>query len=70
MPGYFFWQQVRSEHRLIRHWALIGGMVVVSYVVFGMVDVMLMAWVMQVPVYVVSVALPMAVILVKRRQYL
>ncbi len=70
VPGYFFWQQVRSEHRLIRHWALIGGMVVVSYVVFGMVDVMLMAWVMQVPVYVVSVALPMAVILVKRRQYL
>lgn len=42
-------------------------MVIVSYVVFDWVDVMLVAWVMQAPIYVM---MPIWVILARRREAL
>jgi len=37
-------------------------MIVVSYFVFGLVDVMLVAWVMEAPVYIVSILIPMLIV--------
>lgn len=70
LPAYYCWQHRRSRDPMTRQMALLGLMVIVSYVVFGWVDVMLVAWVMQAPIYVMCVMMPIWVILARRREAL
>lgn len=70
LPAYYCWQQRHSRDAMTRQMALLGLMVIVSYVVFGWVDVMLVAWVMQAPIYVMCVMMPIWVILARRREAL
>ena len=64
-PAYFFWSYYQAKDASVRWMATIGLMVVSSYVIFGLVDVMIVAWVMQAPVYLLSVIMPIVFILSK-----
>jgi O-antigen ligase len=66
-PAYFFWTHRQVGSASTRWMATIGLMVVGSYIIFGLVDVMIVAWVMQAPVYLLSVMMPIVFILSKQR---
>lgn len=69
-PAYFFWKHRISQDETTCSMALLGLMVVVSYVVFGCMDVMMTAWVMQAPIYVMSIVMPILVIVSRKRSLL
>lgn len=65
-PAYFFWRHRQAKYASTRSMAIIGLMVIGSYMIFGLVDVMMVAWVMQAPVYLLTVMMPMVFILSKQ----
>jgi O-antigen ligase len=65
-PFFYFYRALFDSDLDIHNAAKLGILIVVCYLVFGLVDVMLVAWVMEAPVYIISVLIPMLIINSKR----
>jgi len=61
-PSLYFLRSLSDSDQEIRRAAILGMMVVACYFIFGLVDVMMVAWVMEAPVFIVGVLIPIFII--------
>jgi O-antigen ligase len=61
-PLLYFIRALSNPDSQIQRAAVLGILIVVSYFVFGLVDVILVAWVMEAPVYIVSILIPTLIV--------
>lgn len=62
-PVLFFYSFIKHKKEGVRRAAKLGLMIVLSYVIFGLVDVMITTWVMESSIYVLSVLVPIYIIM-------
>lgn len=61
-PLVFFYQQLKKKQTSIRIASKLGMLMIISYMIFGFVDVMITAWVMESSIFVMMLLIPIYII--------